>query len=166
MLKCDKKGCLVKMVVPMKCEGCDDLFCAIHRFSKDHFCNSSKLKLKGKENISNTKKNWSTIELEKIKNPISLPSIKPKSQNPPPPPLSPPSSSPQTTLKATVQKPLTQLKISKQALSERKSQKKGLEIRAKKGLLNEREILEYATLCALESKGGTEGGEGKGCLIC
>lgn len=148
------------MVVPMSCERCRNDYCAMHRFFEDHSCTGTE-----RAQPAGTKFNWSKVgdSLPSIK-PTPSPSNKTKLSNTAssttpniPPPLL-------QNLKNTIQEPIRTLKISKLAMQERKSQKKGLEIRAKKGLLNEREKLVYATLCAEEVE-SSRGGE-NGCVLC
>lgn len=160
MTPCTLRGCGSKMVVPMRCQSCRSDFCAKHRFASDHACvavavpKASDVKSQG---------NWARLasvaaDLTKSTPTPSKPSPRPARVAAP---TIPTRATPATQL-VVAAPPARPRKPTKQALAERASARRAMDVRARKGLLSEREKVEYATMVAEEANGG---GKGKDCIV-
>ncbi|ORY88377.1 hypothetical protein BCR35DRAFT_276729 [Leucosporidium creatinivorum] len=189
---CAERKCKTKMIVPITCNGCGGRFCAKHRFEGDHACagkvaasaggkggasGKSKMGLSGlaalrraQEAIklsTNASNSHSPIPLGRKGNPILISDSEPSSDSDIEILTPPPAGDKAKTGKGV--KAMASVgvgrKVDKRALAEQESQRRGLEARAKKGLLTEDEKLRYATLKALDQKKGGGGKNGEGCRL-
>ncbi|KDE08486.1 hypothetical protein MVLG_01267 [Microbotryum lychnidis-dioicae p1A1 Lamole] len=175
---CNERKCRTKMVVPITCEGCRKRFCAKHRWGKDHNCEAgagSKVGNLGKSVgatsgglgvLRRAQEAWVTATTSTTSSTSSKPTAKLNSV--PSTPFAPPNPKPTTKEEPKAKhKILNNLgvptKIDKRVMAEQQSALKGLEARAKKGLLSEDEKVKYATMRAMHAK---QSGDGKDeCLV-
>jgi len=171
---CGASKCSLKLISPIACERkCGKQLCAAHRNPIDHACtvkkesapsNGAALPIVRGVRASAIGK-WAVDMVQSASahgsdhSSTSAPKAKPKNpfllsdldDNLPSRTSTPPLVVTETKKSALASIP-TKIKISKHANAERKSARMAMEVRAKRGLLSEREKLEYATLVALEQE--------------
>ncbi|SCV68234.1 BQ2448_355 [Microbotryum intermedium] len=184
---CDERKCRTKMVVPIMCETCRKRFCAKHRWGKDHDCpgnvgagpNRSRngtrnammsgvvgasggLNVLRRAQEALATATSSTSNGASTNRPIAKPNPGATSTQ-----AAPPVGIQTKEGAKTKHKIMNNLgvptKIDKRAMAEQQSALKGLEARAKKGLLSEDEKVQYATMQAMYAQ---KSGVGKdGCRV-
>ncbi|KAF9644589.1 hypothetical protein BDM02DRAFT_3131665 [Thelephora ganbajun] len=168
--RCASPRCKKLLFAPIRCDKCNQQFCAQHRFPSDHTCETTTTQIPSKPVTSTTSNaNTKTQDLTNqvsAKSNAAMAAIKrsiasTKSAMKPNPSSSSTLQLPQPVQKSTSSSSKTSLnplsKTDRRIKAERQSRMKAMEERAKKGLLSEEE---KATLAAEKAKD-----KGEDCMI-